>query len=275
MSYAPGDVAEYLRRIGWDGDAPRPDRTSLEALVVRHAAAIPFENLDPFSGRPAQLAPQVLLEKLVRRGRGGFCFEQNLLLQGMLDAIGFATTGLAARVLWDQPLDACPPRTHMALKIDLPGGPVIADVGFGRGVMTGVLDLVADQPQQSPLERYRLAAEEHGWWRVEIEQAGEWRPMYRFDLTPQARVDYELPCWYVSTHPQSLFTTMLVAARALPDRRMGLRGADFTLHHRDGRREHRTLADAREIGTVLSEEFGIALPHDPALAARLDTLAKG
>ena len=39
--------------------------------------------------------PDELAAKLVDGGRGGWCFEQNLLLRGALDELGFRTTGLA------------------------------------------------------------------------------------------------------------------------------------------------------------------------------------
>ncbi len=35
--------------------------------------------------------------------RGGYCFEQNLLLKTTLETLGFAVTGLAARVRWMAP----------------------------------------------------------------------------------------------------------------------------------------------------------------------------
>jgi len=40
-----------------------------------------------------------LQQKLVRAGRGGYCFEQNLLQSHVLNGLGFKVSGLAARVL--------------------------------------------------------------------------------------------------------------------------------------------------------------------------------
>jgi arylamine N-acetyltransferase len=49
----------------------------------------------------------------VRRRRGGYCFEHNLLLLGVLRAFGFHAVGLAARVQWGRPPETIGPRTHM------------------------------------------------------------------------------------------------------------------------------------------------------------------
>lgn len=190
MSLSEGDLRAYFKRIGFSGEA-RGDRATLESLVARHPATIAFENLDPLLGLPVPLSSDELVAKLVRQRRGGYCFEQNGLLAEVLRTIGFVVTPLAARVLWMQSDDAITPRTHMLLLVHLADGPVLADGGFGGAVCTGVLDLIADEPQSTPHERFRLV-ERDGEWRQQTEIEGEWRTTYRFDLTPQLGVDFEL-----------------------------------------------------------------------------------
>ena len=111
------DLGAYFRRIGFEGDrVPTPD--VLRAVHLRHALAIPFENLDPLLGRPVRLDPPDLERKLVRGGRGGYCYEHNLLLRHALEGRGFRVAGLAARVLWNRPDAAAPARTHMLLRVE-------------------------------------------------------------------------------------------------------------------------------------------------------------
>ena len=71
-------------------------------------------------------------------GRGGYCYEQNGLFSQVLETIGFGFTPLAARVLWRQAEDALTPRTHKLLLVRLGEDLVLADVGFGGAVCTGV-----------------------------------------------------------------------------------------------------------------------------------------
>jgi N-hydroxyarylamine O-acetyltransferase len=271
VSLSDGDLAAYFQRIGWEG-AAAPDRATLAGLVAAHTAAIAFENLDPFLGRPVELAPEALVAKLIRDRRGGYCYEQNGLFRHVLETIGFSVTGLGARVLWMQPDDALTPRSHMVLLVDLPEGPVIADVGFGGAVLTGVLDLIADVPQPTPHERFRLLRRD-GEWRQQVEVAGEWRTTYRFDLHPQLAVDYEVINWWTSAHPRSHFTQGLIAARALPGRRLALRNLDYAVHPLGGETQRRRLADPNEVCDVLEEDFAIAVPAREALLARLRQLA--
>src|SRR6184192_3454411 len=96
------ELETYFERIGYVGDRA-PTLATLAAIHVRHAEAIAFENLNPLMGWPVRLDVESLQHKMVRDGRGGYCFEQNLLLKHALGSLGFRVTGLGARVLWDAP----------------------------------------------------------------------------------------------------------------------------------------------------------------------------
>jgi len=271
VSLSQADLHAYFDRIGFSGD-PRPDRETLAALVAAHAAAVPFENLNPLLGLPVPLDPDSLVQKLVHDGRGGYCYEQNGLLAHVLETLGFEFTPLAARVLWNLPEDALTARTHKLLLVRLEDGLVIADVGFGGAVCTGVLDLIPDVPQPTPHERYRLERS-NGEWREQIEIGGEWRTTFRFDLTPQLEIDDELGNWFTSASPKSHFTTSLTAARSPAGRRHALRNFDYTVHVPGQQSEKRRLTAPEEVCDVLERDFEIRLPDRSALAARLESIA--
>jgi N-hydroxyarylamine O-acetyltransferase len=86
------DLDAYLERIGLRG------RPGLAQVHRAHITSIPFENLDPQRGVPVSLALEDLQRKLVAERRGGYCFEQNLLLKASLEALGGEVDLLLARV---------------------------------------------------------------------------------------------------------------------------------------------------------------------------------
>jgi len=145
----------YLRRVGWSGPVG-VDLPTLRGLAIAHVATIPFANLDPLMGRPVDLGLAALQRKLVDEGRGGYCFEQNLLFEAMLREIGFEVSGLIARVLWGHPEDTQTPQSHMLLRVELEGESWLADVGFGGHVLTGALRLLPDIRQATAHEPFRL-----------------------------------------------------------------------------------------------------------------------
>ncbi len=264
------DLPAYLARIGWSGERT-PTPAVLDGLVAAHTAAIAFEALDPWRGVPVELDVASLEAKLVRGGRGGYCFEQNLLFAAALRALGFHVSYLAARVLWLQRENAITPRSHMLLRIDFDDGPRLADVGFGRLTPTASLSLEAAIEQATPLETFRLVPE-GGDWRVQAALKGAWRTLYRFDLQPQHFMDLVLANHYAGTHPRSVFVNDLIAARPMADRRLTLQNRHFAIEYRDGTRQARELDSAGDIRAVLSGEFGIALPDDPWFEQRLVNL---
>ena len=96
------DLDAYLSRIGHAGPVAA-DLPTLQSIALRHPSAIPFENLNALLRRPVPLDIASLQQKMLQDGRGGWCFEHNVLLGTALRAIGFDVTGLAARVRWQLP----------------------------------------------------------------------------------------------------------------------------------------------------------------------------
>jgi len=266
----------YFERIGYDG--PRsPDLGTLRAIARAHPLAIPFENLNPLLRRPVALDLVSLQQKLVGEGRGGYCFEHNLLLGTALTALGYDVAGLAARVMWNWPPGVVTPRGHMLLLIDLdgpstsldasPSTPLgasryIVDAGFGGLTLTGPIKLEADVEQETPHEPCRLSRD-GDMFVMEAKVRNEWKALYRFDLQRQALPDYEVTNWYLSNHPRSHFVTGLMAARVESDRRYALRNAELAVHYLDGRTERRVLASGAELRDALERLLRIRVPESP------------
>ena len=253
-------LTEYLKRIGVDG-AVKPDLRTLTAIHAAHVDAIPFEGLDPFLGRPVTLELVGLQEKLLSSRRGGYCFEQNTLLKAALEAIGFSVTGLAGRVRWMAPPDSPPgPRTHMLLKVDLPEGPYLADVGFGAFLLDRPLPFQADVEHRTTMGTF-LLTRAGGMFSLNVKQPAGWRTAYVFNLEPQIPADYELGNWYTSTNPRLPFVGTLIMERLTRDRRYQLVNNRLTIQTRDGEvADEREIKSADEFGRVLEQTFHVS-PH--------------
>ncbi|UCI19852.1 arylamine N-acetyltransferase [Mesorhizobium sp. B2-1-8] len=267
MNDAPFDLDAYFARIGHAGSRDASLDT-LKTLHFLHPQAIPFENMDPFLGRPVRLDAASLQDKIVLDGRGGYCFEHNLIFMHALKALGFEVGGLAARVLWGQSEDAITARSHMLLRVEFDGRTYIADVGFGGLTLTAPLLLEPDLEQTTPHETFRII-ETGDHFRLQAAVGGDWRSLYRFDLQPQYEVDYSVVNYFLSTNPASHFLTSVLAARAAPDRRYALRGNRLSIHHIDGRTEQKQITTAAELADTLEGLLGITIPDRAAFEARV------
>lgn len=264
------DVDAYFQRIGYVGPAA-PTLAALAAIHARHVDAIPFEGINPLMGWPVPLDLASLHAKLVGGRRGGYCFEQNALLKAVLEKLGFKVTGLAGRVRWMSQVDApLGPRSHMLLKVDLPEGPYIADVGFGANLLDAPLQLVAEVEQRTAMGTYRLTPSGEDFALAALQPAG-WRTMYQFSLHPQLPSDYEASNWFTATHPSVPFTTGLIMERLGSAARYKLVNRRLTTQDAAGRVvEERMIESARDLEEVLGTVFNVELPLScQALFARL------
>jgi arylamine N-acetyltransferase len=220
------DVAAYFGRIGYRGPT-EPTLATLQALVAAHNQSIPFENLDPLLGIPvADLTAPALMDKLVLRGRGGYCYEHNGLMGYVLEELGFRVERLAGRVVWMNTSGALPAQTHQVLSVTAPAldGPYLVDVGFGGQTLTSPIRLAVGPVQQTRHEPYRIR--EHG-------EGG---------LSARSRDPRRVAAAVHLHHPST------AADRSGSRKLVCLNASQFALRHRtDGRTGHRrcTLEPAR------------------------------
>ena len=246
------DMDAYLRRIGYAGEL-LPCHAVLTALHLAHATRIPFENLDILLGRPIRLDLPSLQAKLVNGGRGGYCFEQNLLFAAVLQHVGFPVTPLAARVCYRT--RRILPRTHMLLLVQAEGSRWLADVGFGAEGLLLPVPFSPGQPARQFAWSYRVR-EEPGRWVLQAWREEDWVDLYSFTLEPQTMADYEMANYYTSTHPDSRFVQTLTVQLPAPEVRYVLRNREFITDW-GTRVTSKVLADDQELLRVLAESFGL------------------
>ena len=251
------DLPAYFARIGYSGPS-EPTLAVLREFVSRHLAVIPFECLDPFLGRPVDIDPAAIEAKLVGGRRGGYCHEHNGLFHDVLAELGFSVTALGGRVVWMSPGRAAP-LTHRLTLVELAEGVFIADVGFGGQSPTAPLRLEPGLEQPTPHGVYRVVRDGEGF-ELRMRLSDRWAAMYRFTLAAQTQADFEVANWFTSTHPRSHFTQNLVVCRVVGDTRVNLFNAALSIRGSDGGVEQRILADAEDLGRLLEETMGLALP---------------
>jgi N-hydroxyarylamine O-acetyltransferase len=247
------DLSAYLARVGLS-TAPAPDRAGLFALHRAHATHVPFENLDIQMGLPIRLDLESLQDKLVRRRRGGYCFEHNSLFLAVLREIGFDVEPWEARVRLGA--TEVRPRTHMLLRVRVENCDWLADVGFGgQGPLAPVALDGAVSEQES--ERYRVI-HEGAVHVLQWREGDAWLDLYAFEPGLRYPVDYEMASHFTSTHPRSHFVQTLTAQRRLPGERHVLRGLAYQIW-RGAELEERTLRPD-EVLALLRDVFGLVVP---------------
>jgi N-hydroxyarylamine O-acetyltransferase len=203
------DFDFYLQRIGLPGGG------DIAAVHRAHATSIPFENLDPHRGVGVSLAVGDIERKLVQQRRGGYCFEQNLLLKAALEEMGAEVDTYLARVRW-RANGAVRPRGHLVLRARIDGQEWLADVGFGLGSLLEPLPFGPGEEHEQSGWMFRVIDEGEEFVLQTIDGEG-WADVYGFQPRRSPMIDLETSNWWVSTHPASPFVTGLIAAAQRPD----------------------------------------------------------
>ncbi len=239
------DVDAYLARIGSHRGA------SLAELHSAHTRTVPFEDYDIHLGIPISFDLDALQDKIVRRRRGGFCYELNGLFAALLGELGHDVTLLSAfDVNADGTRDA--DFDHMRLLVGTDAGPVLADVGNG-GRWERPVPL-------APGEHGPLMVGRDGdiWWTAT--RSGErWQRDWHFTLTPRAFVEYLPRCRFQEHDPSSHFRRHRIASLVVEGGRIALDNGVF----KETGRPDRTLSAEEELA-VLAERFGIVVPAPTA-----------
>ena len=110
------EAEEYFTRINYTG-SKEPTVEVLTELHRCHILSVPFENLSVYGKEKIELSKEWLFEKIVRRHRGGFCFELNTMFSFLLDYLGFEYTTHAASVLDRKTGVLGPPVEHRVLMV--------------------------------------------------------------------------------------------------------------------------------------------------------------
>lgn len=262
----------YFEKLGYQGERA-PTLAVLRVLHSLHTQHFAFENLSPLFGLEVPLDIPSLLDKFTRQQRGGYCFEQNLLFQSVLNALGFSSRGLAARVCYNLPAGMVPLRTHMLLLLDIDDAPYIADTGFGGLTLTEPIRLVTDVEQNTSHGLFRLLEHPEGYM-LTAKVGSRWKALYSFSLGLQLQSDFEVMNWYVATHPQSRFVNNLIAARPSTDGRHALINNHYSFYGLDGSKKTQRIKTVAELGHVLHSAFGIRVPQIEGANTRLEKLIR-
>lgn len=252
------DLDAYCARIGYHGSR-EPSLDTLHALSHAHVCSIPFENIDVVIGRPIDVSLPAIEKKLVKDGRGGYCFEQNTFFLAVLEQLGYRVRPLSARVRYQRPREFTPARTHLCLRVELDES-WLADVGVGGLSLTSALRLASHAEQSTSHEPRRLLRE-NGRVYHQVRFGNEWHDVCELTLEEMPEIDRIVANWYTSTHPASHFKHRLLVARAAEHgARVTLADRELTLRSRGGTATQRTLESHDELVAVLAEHFSIRVP---------------
>lgn len=183
--------AQYFDFIGIN----KPTKCTLESLnqVIRaHMSMIPYQNFNLVQdslnkASPAELInrfePEVLLNQLVTRARGGMCYETSELLYLVLCDCGFDVMKIRSVARVSDNSFADKPYNHQSLVVTISDERYLVDPGFGFRGLFGALPFSLNENTETTMEngdRYKVELHPN-CYRLSAWMSGRWLAFYDLD----------------------------------------------------------------------------------------------
>ncbi|WP_435812490.1 arylamine N-acetyltransferase family protein [Streptomyces smyrnaeus] len=266
------DLDAYLARLGYEGERT-PTTETLRALHRAHVLSVRWDNLDSFLYRSVSLDLADVQDKLVRRSRGGYCYEHATLFAAALERLGFDFTAVSGRV--QMGAEKILPATHAMLLVGVEGRRWLCDIGFGACPLAPIELVEGEDGNEVTIEgrpfllrRTEITPGADGWALHHPDGRGGWVVRHNFTENPQYPVDYELGNHFIATSAHSPFNRRPFLQRIRPDRTDQLDGLTWTTTAATtaagAEPDEKRTVEPHELPELLSDTFGVELSPEEA-----------
>jgi arylamine N-acetyltransferase len=264
-------VEDYLAHIGVD-HAAAPSVDALAELQARHLERVVFENLEIQCGRPTTVDYGESAERIVKRGRGGYCFHLNGAFGLLLEALGYDVSRRRATV--QPPPGTGPGRllNHLVVLVHSlptsanPEGTWWTEVGLGDGSIRPLAlraGLCEDDPYTYEIQPSPVYA---SGWRL-LQRDGEGAGVVDVDTEPPQAAELAAAHERLATSPESRFVRTATVQRRGARVLHRLRARTLSRVER-GATQTTVLADEGEWFGALADVFDLPLPDVDAAERR-------
>ncbi|WP_456315526.1 arylamine N-acetyltransferase family protein [Pseudomonas shirazensis] len=207
------DLQQYLKRIKFSGEIEL-NLKGITKLMQSQLFSVPFENIDVQAGKTISLIGDDIVNQIVAKNRGGYCYQINGIFSLVLQEIGLPHYYIAVRPLVNPGQNA---KTHLAIIATIENEEYLIDLGFGGNSIREPLKLseIGTEIKQG-FDTFTLIKTEDDEYLLQILIEKEWSNLYSFDLNPQRWIDFKPANHYNYSHPDSPFTQKLIVVLQNP-----------------------------------------------------------
>lgn len=251
------ELQKYFERLKLDfTDNIEPTFELLLILQKAHLLNIPFENLDIY--RNKRIYIENAYDKIIIRGRGGFCYELNGLFYELLKKIGFSVKLISARG-FNSDKGFGPEFDHMAIIATLNKTNFLVDVGFGEFALYPLI-IELNKLQSDPRGKFIIEEYENNYLIVRKENSSKsaFTPEYIFTETQRELSDFTEMCNYQQFDSNSHFTKKKLCTLATLNGRITITGNILKIKTNEKVVESEIKNEA-ELNRILMQYFKIKL----------------
>jgi N-hydroxyarylamine O-acetyltransferase len=249
------NIEKYLQRIVIENAETKRNLETLKFLQKQNLLNIPFENLDIHWQRPIFLDNERFFQKVVERGRGGFCYELNGLFYKFLEELGYKSKIVSARVSNGKG-DFGAEYDHLAILTKIEEEEYLVDVGFGDFTAEPLkFELNIEQEDKNGI--YRITKYNEEYFEVAKKEVGVWYSEYIFKDKIRDLTEFAEMCNFHQTSPESHFTKGKVCSLMTETGRKTLTDKKF-IQTQNGEKTEFDITLDEDFDKILKREFSIS-----------------
>lgn len=248
----------YLKRIGLS-DLGGTTALDLKRLVEAQLYGISFENLDVLARLPISLDPEAIVEKILHRERGGYCYELNGLLGMALEKAGFEFEPKLARVSFNR--SGIGPKSHLVFVVKADGLEWLVDVGFGGPGLIAPMPFKLGAQSEQRGTKFRLVEAENDYLHLQRFSQSEWINLYMISPEKVIPVDIEVVNHFISTWERSPFRSLLMCVSHDEEGLKTIRDQELVwLDHELSPVKREKITGAADLKEKLRQNFQVEVP---------------
>lgn len=252
----PEMVQEYLQTLSLHGR--ELDFVFLSDVVTRHVATFAFSSVGCQLGEDLPLDFESLYQRIVIQRRGGYCFEQNGLLYGVLEELGFSPMLFLARVIHNH--DTHPGLTHRITMVEYEGRQYVLDVGFG--FLGPRIPVPMSEIESNDGEKiFRIAERRPGEYHMQVFKDEDFFSLYRFELARYGQADCEVGHFFSHRHPDANFVNHLVVSLIRENETRSLLDLEYWFITKSST-QFQEICDSEQLRRILVGELGVQITED-------------
>ena len=249
-------VQNYLQTLNLHGR--ELDFEFLSDVVTRHVATFAFSSVGCQLGDDLPLDFESIYQRIVIERRGGYCFEQNGLLYGVLEELGFSPKLFLGRVIHNQ--DTHPGLTHRITMVEYEGQQYVLDVGFSFLGPRFPVPMPEVEPNDGK-NNFRIAERRPGEYHMQVFKDGDFFSLYRFELARYGQADCEVGHFFSHRHPDANFVNHLVVSLIQENETRSLIDLKYWLITKSST-QSQELSDSEQLRRILVGELGVQVTED-------------
>jgi N-hydroxyarylamine O-acetyltransferase len=252
----PQLLTDYLARIKYNG----PLDVSLDTLTAIHRGHrfnIPFETLDLFTNTPIEHSIEKITQHVIYNKRGHVCTGSHLLLQHVLEQLGFDVQMFNGRVIFAN-MNEMPMRGHYLLCVTVNDEEYLVDAGFGVDTPRGPLPLSnLGTIHECEGQKYRIIESTHfpGAFTLQMQIESDWKDLCVFTKERVYEIDCTVGMAYIASNPVFI-TANLIVSKHTNEGSIVLFNSSFK-QVCNGKVISSKISSTQELGQVLLDYFDI------------------